>query len=256
VPRLFLARLYNQFNKSSQDITFSAIANRTLGDPALNLTASASSGLKVSYSANPPDRVTILNSQVTLEKAGRVSITASQAGDLNFNSATSVDRSFCINPLKPTVLAANVNTASPILTSSSTSGNQWFLNNIAIGSATNQTLNVAQSGVYKVQVKADDCLSEFSSDQNLIITGDIKNLSNAYSIEVFPVPVTDLLTISFSDIKGKKDVYIYQLNGGKKDSQNTSAGEMKFYVGEYSSGVYIVKVLTENAVVVKRFVKL
>jgi uncharacterized repeat protein (TIGR03803 family) len=242
-------------NKANQTLVFSSLTNKTLGDPQFNLTASSSSGLTISYSASPSDRITIVNNQVTLVKAGRVTFTASQAGDLNYHPAASVDQSFCINPPKPTVVATNVNTASPTLTSSSISGNQWFLNNAAIGSATNQTLNVIQSGIYKVQVKADDCLSEFSLDQNLVITGDIKNYSTNSSIEVFPSPVNDWLTISFSDILGKKEVSICQIDGRTKDSQNTLGGEAKFQVADYSSGIYIVKVLTENAVTVKRFVK-
>jgi uncharacterized repeat protein (TIGR03803 family) len=242
-------------DKANQTVTFPSLPNKVLGDPVFNLSASSSSGLVVSYSATPTDRVAILNNQVTLVKAGRVSIMASQSGNLSYNPAISIDQSFCIAPAKPSVSVINVNTASPLLTSSSTSGNQWFLNNTAIGSATNQTLNATQSGIYKVQVKADDCLSEFSTDQNLIITGDIDNNFVNDAIEVFPSPTIDWLTITFSEILGKKEVTIYQLDGRSKDSQNSFDKETKFNVANYSDGIYIIKVLTDNTVIVKQFIK-
>src|SRR5204863_3567818 len=108
---------------------------------------------------------TISGNQATIVSAGRASITATQAGNASFNAATSVERSFCIKPARPTVTLSNADTEFPRLTSSSATGNQWFLNGTTITGATGTTLDVTGEGVYTVQVKVDDCVSEFSVEQ-------------------------------------------------------------------------------------------
>ena len=240
-------------NKTNQTITFAALADKTFGDAAFAISATATSGLAVSFNSTS-DKITIAAGQVTLVKAGRTTITASQTGNTNYNAATSVDRSFCIKPAKPTITLSNTNTESPTLTSSATTGNQWFLNGSAISGATNATYSATQAGIYKVQVKVDDCVSDFSTDQTLIVTGDIDNSLNA-RIEVYPNPVSDWFTVSLGEIPGKKNVAIYQLNGTQTEAQETSGNEVRFYVGGYSVGIYLVKVKTADAVNVMRFVK-
>jgi uncharacterized repeat protein (TIGR03803 family) len=243
-------------NKSDQTIIFPVLPTQTLGDAPFNLNATSSSGLPITYSTTS-DKVSIANNKMTLLKAGKANITASQNGSAGYNAAQSVTQNFCVLPTKPTVSLVFVNRYR--LISSSAVGNQWYLNGVAIVGATNQSWDVANAGIYKVQVKVEDCLSElsneFSIDESLIITGDIKNYSITNSIEVFPSPVNDWLTISFGDTQGKKEVSIYQLDGRSKDLQNANGGEAKFDVADYSAGIYIVKVLTDNSVKMLRFIK-
>ena len=238
-------------NKAGQTISFPPLAIKTLGDPAFSLTATASSSLPISYSTTS-DKVTILGVQVTIVKSGRAVITASQAGGVNYMAA-SVDQSFCINPAKPVVSVANATSASPTLTSSASTGNQWFLNGAAISGATDATYTTTQSGLYKVQVKVDDCASEFSTETNLMVTG-VESTSNI-SVGVYPNPAFDWLVISLGDGPEKKGVSIYQLDGKKTDSQEVTGNEATFYVAGYSQGMYLIKVKTENTVQVLRFVK-
>jgi hypothetical protein len=173
-------------NKASQTITFNTLPDRTLGDAAFTLTAVASSSLAVSYSTTS-DKITISGSQVTLVKAGRATIIANQAGNASFNPAPGVERNFCIKPAKPIITASGLNTETITLTSSATAGNQWFKDGTAIANATNTTLTVTTLGVYKVQAKADDCLSEFSTDYPIIVTGDVPTTQSG--IYVLPNPV-------------------------------------------------------------------
>ena len=239
-------------NKANQTITFNSLVTKTLGDAAFELTATASSGLLVTYSS-ASDKISIIGNKVTLVKAGRATITAAQIGNTNFNAATSVDQSFCIKPAKPAITLSNANTESPILTSSSTIGNQWYLNGVEIANATNASLTATQSGVYKVQVKMDDCVSEFSPEQSVIITGDIEN--NNTTVEIFPNPVSGWLTVSLGTLQGRKEVAILELNGRETESQEVSGSEAKFYTAEYAAGIYVVKVKSENSLKILRFVK-
>jgi len=78
--------------KADQTITFNALSNKTLGDPDFSVSASASSGLNVSFAA--VGACSVSGSTVHITGVGSCTITASQAGDTNYNAATSVSRSF------------------------------------------------------------------------------------------------------------------------------------------------------------------
>src|SRR5882724_308905 len=83
--------------KAAQTITFGALADKSLGDPPFSLTATASSGLQVSYSA--AGACSVSGAVVTLNAGGLCTVTASQIGDSNYNAAPDVARSFTVvNP--------------------------------------------------------------------------------------------------------------------------------------------------------------
>jgi mRNA-degrading endonuclease HigB of HigAB toxin-antitoxin module len=92
--------------KEDQTITFEGIADKTFGDAAFDLTATASSGLTVSYIVS--GAATISGSTVTITGAGGVTITASQAGDDSFNAAADVSQSFTVNKATATVTLSDL----------------------------------------------------------------------------------------------------------------------------------------------------
>lgn len=77
-----------------QTITFADLDDRTFGEPAFSVSASASSGLPVSFAASGD--CTIDGASVTLAGAGSCSITASQAGNAAYQPAADVTHSFTI----------------------------------------------------------------------------------------------------------------------------------------------------------------
>jgi len=158
----------------------------------------------------------------------------------------------CIPP-KPVIAVTNMNSSSPTLTSSSSAGNQWYFNGTAINGATGQTLTVTESGVYKVRVVLNGCASEFSAGQNLTVTGIAETAQR--HIAVYPNPVSEWLTVTLEDVPVKKEVVIYQMDGRRKSSQEVFAAEARFNVGDYSRGIYIVKIVMGNSVTVRRFAK-
>ena len=79
----------------SQTITFGALGNKTLGDPDFALSATASSGLPVSFGATGSCQVT--GSTVHITGGGTCAITATQGGNSIFAPATSVEQSFSID---------------------------------------------------------------------------------------------------------------------------------------------------------------
>jgi hypothetical protein len=88
--------------KQEQTITFDPLPDRTLGDAPFTLSATASSGLAVSYASLTPAVCSVSAPggapAVTLLASGVCSIVASQDGDAMFNPAAPVARSFTVNP--------------------------------------------------------------------------------------------------------------------------------------------------------------
>lgn len=237
-------------DKQSQTISFSSLATKTFGDANFNLSASASSGLAVSYSTTS-NKITLSGSQVTLVSAGRASITASQIGNATFDAAPVVNQSFCINPTKPTV-SEGQSGETVTLTSSNTSGNQWFKDGATISGATNVNFDVNTPGVYKVQVTIDDCVSQFSDDVAMVVTGD--QASQQVEWKLFPNPAEDKLFITLPG-NGTKHVQVIQADGRVLDKVTTDLNEVIVKVNQYAQGIYFVRIQNDKGIFSGRFFK-
>ncbi len=84
-------------NQASQTITFAALPNKLLTDVPFALTATASSGLTVTYSSSNTAVATVSGNTVTIVGLGSTVITASQAGNANYAAATSVNQTQVIS---------------------------------------------------------------------------------------------------------------------------------------------------------------
>jgi hypothetical protein len=90
-------------SKAGQTIDFAAAADKSTLDTDFDPGASASSGLPVSYSSSTPDVCTIASGQVHLAGAGNCTITASQAGNANYDAAQDVERTFAVSKVGQTI---------------------------------------------------------------------------------------------------------------------------------------------------------
>jgi len=223
----------------AQTITFDELPNKTLGDDAFIVAASASSDLAVSFSTTS-DKISIDGDVVTLVSAGRASIDASQAGDDIFAAATPVSQSFCINPMKPVITVGNDNSENVTLTSSVEVGNQWFLNGILIENATTSTIEVLDVGIYTVQVTVDDCVGAISDDLALIVTS--VNLGGRGELIVYPNPTSEYIQIN--GFKGDvKNLTLFDLSGKQQFIQFTEENSaVKANIQQIPNGIYILMI--------------
>ena len=82
---------------NSQSIAFSSLPGKTYGNAAFGVSATASSGLPVTFSiVSGP--ATIAGTNVTITGAGTVTVRASQAGNAAYSPAPTVDQPFVISP--------------------------------------------------------------------------------------------------------------------------------------------------------------
>ena len=95
---------------STLTITFNPLSPVTYGVAPITLAATASSGLAVSYTATGPG--TVSGSTLTITAAGSVTVTASQAGNVDYGAATPVQQILTVNKASLTVTASNASIVS------------------------------------------------------------------------------------------------------------------------------------------------
>ncbi len=134
---------------SSQTITFNPLSSACI-NTTVNLTATASSGLPITYTSSNPAITSVAGNVVTTLAAGTVTITASQAGNGTFSPATAT-QSLIVNPLPTATISASGPTTfcqggSVTLTASTGSSYLWSTG------ATTQSITVGTAGNYTVRV--------------------------------------------------------------------------------------------------------
>jgi hypothetical protein len=148
---------------------------------SVTLTSSSGTGNQWNLNGSPIGGAT--NSTYNATASGNYSVTVT---DGNNCSAISAATTVTVNslPATPTITPGGPTTfcagGSVTLTSSSASGNQWYLNGSPISGETNQTYNATASGSYTVKV----------TDGNSCVSAP----SAATTVTVNPLPATPTIT--------------------------------------------------------------
>jgi large repetitive protein len=87
----------NSIGHTAQTITFDNSGSQTVGAP-LTLSATANSGLTVSFTSATPSVCTVSGTMATFVAAGTCTIDASAAGNSTYATASQVAQSFTVNP--------------------------------------------------------------------------------------------------------------------------------------------------------------
>ena len=129
-----------------------------------------------------------VNREYVATQSGRYSVRVGQGDCLSsFSSSVSV----MVSPATP---IPTITAEGSTLTSSATSGNQWYLNGAPIAGATTQKLTVQANGVYTVGVSQNGC-SALSAPFNYTITSIATPAAWNNEVVVFPNPVKEQLYI-------------------------------------------------------------
>src|SRR6185436_10928548 len=83
-----------EITKTGQTITFGPLGSKQYGDPPFTVSATASSGLPVTFSAS--GSCTLASRTVTIGAPGTCTVTANQAGDATFSAAPPLSQPFTI----------------------------------------------------------------------------------------------------------------------------------------------------------------
>ncbi len=173
------------------------------------------------------------------------------------NSLTSSPVAITVRPLPSApVITDNGGT----LSSSISTGNQWFLNGAAIPNATQPTLVPGSSGTYQAWVTdaASGCPSELSNSVYFLMTGT-DNHDAARSVTVYPNPFREEITVSYELPAGSNVTITISDAFGKEikqvltnSFQVSGKHEIRIPATGLTNGMYLIRVQTESFNVIKK----
>ncbi len=141
----FTAAATMTVSTGSQTISFASLGGKTYGDASFDLSATASSGLAVSFASATTATCTLTGSTVTIVAAGTCTINANQAGDSNYVAAPQVQQSFTIARKALTITANNDNKVFGA-TKTYGAGSTAFTQSGLVGSETIGSVTLTASG--------------------------------------------------------------------------------------------------------------
>ncbi len=190
-------------NKTSQTITFAALAPVTFGAPPFTLSASASSGLPVTFSATPSTVCSLSGLSLAIAGAGSCVVTASQAGNATYAAAPSVSQTLVVSKASQTIsfaaLAPVTYGASPF-TISATASSSLPVSLVAspstVCSLAGSSLTIAGAGTCSVTAsQAGNANYAAASSVSQTFTVNKAAQTIAFSQPTSPVTFTTGLTV-------------------------------------------------------------
>ena len=190
-------------SKANQTITYGALADKTYGDSPFGVSASASSGLPVSFNIQSGP-ATINGTNVTITGAGTVTVRATQAGNAYYNAATAVSQSFAVAKANQTIsfgaLSDKTYGDSPFAVSASASSGLPVSFGVQSGPATISGSTVTITGTGTVTVRAMQAgNTNYSAaspvDQSFTVTNSLVTVTITHS-------GSGQIAISFAGIPG------------------------------------------------------
>lgn len=151
----------------------------------------------------------------------------------------------------PPVISFVPGSNSLTLTSSATTGNQWYVGPSSLG--TNQTCVAFSNGDYHATVTVNGCTSLPSNILQVINYGiDENNINNA--IKVYPNPVSNELIIE-NTVNNDKLYYEILNSIGQVVYSGSVIGKTTIETTSLSSGVYLIKLDNGKTINFKKLVK-
>jgi len=185
------------------------------------------------------DTINSLNGKTAT--GGRLNLNKAVRSILHYYPTDSCIIDPLISPATPTITLSN-----DVLTSSSATGNQWYLNGVAISGATEQTYIVTKNGNYTDVVT----IKEVSSSTSNIVT--ISNFVTGFSVKkVYPNPTNGILNISYACDQDNATINLYNMMGEKIQSINVSKSNVlqtsSFDLTTVAEGFYFINMSNHNA---------
>ena len=185
----------------------------------------------------------------TASVSGNYTLRATEHGCISSASA-GINVTAIPNPAKPIITSVD-NT----LISSVGSGNQWYLNEMAITGATKQLYTTQVSGQYTVQVTQNGC-NTASDAFNFVATKIIVPSQLDCEVMVYPNPVDDRLFISNSNLRALK-LQLVNAMGRVIFSAGVTASSSSIPMNQLPAGNYYLMVTdtSKNETIVRNIVK-
>ncbi len=173
----------------------------------------------------------------------------------NCTSAASTATALTVNPqpAKPTITVNGF-----ILTSSTGTSYQWYLNNSPISGATAATHTVLIAGNYKVEITDANGCKNISDNVNAITTGLNEVVLAGYTIALFPNPAPrdiNIVVTPNGSVRKEFKVSVTDLSGKLLLEQKLRDGNNKIDISKLAAGAYMLSIKNGQGVKTVRIVK-
>jgi Leucine-rich repeat (LRR) protein/PKD repeat protein len=239
--------------KAAQTITFGALDNKTFGDADFDLTATVSSGLDVSYTSSDLTVATIDGSTVNIIGAGTTTITASQAGDDNYNAATEVQQTLTVEKAAQTITFGALDNktfgdADFDLTATASSGLdvRYTSSDLTVATIDGNTVTIVGAGTTTITAsQAGD--ENYHAADPVAQTLEVMEIT-ALTVEeddrilVYPNPASSTMILQFES--GMRSIRMLNLNGQtvyEKHGIDKLAGRLEIDTSPFPPGEYIIR---------------
>jgi hypothetical protein len=209
-----------------------------------SLSLNANSGTKFSYAWLKNDTLIPTPSQAVfnVRSSGAYKVIVA---DTNMCADTSLNVSVNVNdnPQKPTILLKGLDS---LVSDISAASYNWYLNDQFIDMADSQYYITVTSGDYTVELVNDSGCTSISDSYTYTYVGMHELLITGDDIILSPNPAIDCLNIVTNRSLGTYTIAIFDLNGKKIAEQKNNTGMIRLSLPLISSGLYLVKIITEN----------
>lgn len=213
--------------KASQTITFNALSGKIYGDADFGVSATADSGLPVTFTSQTTGVCTVSASTVHIVSAGTCTIRASQAGDTNYLAASNVDQGFTVlQAVTVTLSSSDKNPAmdtetitfTAVVTGVLPTGTVLFKDNgSTIGSG---TISSTGATIFQTTLSGNGAThpitAEYQGDLN-----NVSSISNTISQVVNTLPKLTVTKVVVNDNGGTKTITDFTF---KIDSVTVTSG--------------------------------
>jgi hypothetical protein len=237
----------------AQTILFDPIPSKVFGDADFNISASASSGLPVVITPSDQQVATVVQGKIHIVGAGLCNIVASQPGNTDFLPATSVSQPLTVQKAGQTItfqalpakktgdpdFSPGATASSGLVCSYTSSVSEVAIivnNQIQIKGAGKTTITAKQEGSGNYLAASD-----VSQDLTVTVPTSIRTPFIAEDFQVFPNPVSSILTIKRNFAIG--NLTVFNAQGSVVYRNTASTPEFTIPVSQMGGpGIYFVKV--------------
>ncbi len=244
-------------NCSTVTVTNNAPTVFALGTTTVTYTATDAAG----NTATATQVVTVVSpeSSLTVSSCGSYTadnndvFTSSGNYDLTYTNANGCDSIVHLNlTVEATDFAFAINNGDGSISASNGAAYQWI--NCATGQAiageTNDVFVATQSGSYAVEVTSAEGCTDASNCITVNVLGINENMSS--TISVFPNPTNQFVTISMDVATAQ--IELVDAQGKLLQVKTISTGD-QIDLSAYETGVYFLKITTDNGSILERIVK-
>ena len=244
----------------NQSITWNQDLTADLSDGTLTLTATATSGLPVTYTCSNEDIATVNGNVLTLHGAGYAIITASQPGNATWNAAAPVSKILTVTSstpdLQPQSILWNQELTFPlsdepvVLAAAATSGLpvQFACSDESVATVNGSILTLHSVGlaiITATQPGNDEYAPAQSVMKILNVTEPVGiDNYNKQNLKVWPNPTNSIVSVELET--GNADFWITDLYGREMLQGTLSGSHSAIDLSDVPAGMYLLRLRWQN----------